>query len=161
MKGYVNFTLATSPYNGWLSEGKDECRYRAFRDDEGNFTPSHYKILGLKLAFVIIFEVSIIFGIFMGICNQINKYIFVKNFKLKLTLYRFSFTILACGIWNLQIDWFGCTRHSRVTWCEDKTRAVSSQGGFTRCRPCSSGKKDIFLFSTNSWSNVNKQLIKI
>ena len=61
MKGYVNFTLATSPYNGWLSEGKDECRYRAFRDDEGNFTPSHYKILGLKLAFVIIFEVSIIF----------------------------------------------------------------------------------------------------
>ena len=104
MKGYVNFTLATSPYNGWLSEGKDECRYRAFRDDEGNFTPSHYKILGLKLAFVIIFEVSIIYGIFIGICKQINKYIFVKSFKLELTLSMFYFTILACGIWNLQID---------------------------------------------------------
>jgi anoctamin-7 len=58
MAGYVNFTLATSPYNGWLSEGKQECRYRAFRDNEGNLTPAHYKILGLKLAFVIIFEVS-------------------------------------------------------------------------------------------------------
>ena len=58
MQGYVNFTLATSPYAGWASEGKTECRYRAFRDHEGSFTPSHYKILGLKLAFVIIFEVS-------------------------------------------------------------------------------------------------------
>ena len=58
MSGYVNFTLATSPYSGWLSENRTECRYRAFRDDEGNLTPAHYKILGLKLAFVIIFEVS-------------------------------------------------------------------------------------------------------
>ena len=58
MKGYVNFTLATSPYQGWGEVGKTECRYRAFRDHEGSFTPSHYKILGLKLAFVIIFEVS-------------------------------------------------------------------------------------------------------
>ena len=57
MKGYVNFTLATSPYQGWGEEGKRECRYRAFRDNDGSFTPSHYKILGLKLAFVIIFEV--------------------------------------------------------------------------------------------------------
>ena len=87
MNGYVNFTLATSPYNGWflfvclfvclfvrsfvyyteifsgwLSDGKEQCRYRAFRDNEGNFTPSHYKILGLKLAFVIIFEVSFCFN---------------------------------------------------------------------------------------------------
>ena len=59
MKGYVNFTLATSPHQGWGEVGKTECRYRAFRDHEGSFTPSHYKILGLKLAFVIIFEVSI------------------------------------------------------------------------------------------------------
>ncbi len=58
MKGYVNFTLATSPHQGWGEVGKTECRYRAFRDHEGSFTPSHYKILGLKLAFVIIFEVS-------------------------------------------------------------------------------------------------------
>lgn len=57
--GYVNFTLATSPYHGWMENNKTECRYRAFRDHEGHFTPSHYKILGLKLAFVIIFEVSV------------------------------------------------------------------------------------------------------
>ena len=64
MKGYVNFTLATSPYQGWGEVGKTECRYRAFRDHEGSFTPSHYKILGLKLAFVIIFEVSTIERLF-------------------------------------------------------------------------------------------------
>jgi len=62
MKGYVNFTLATSPHQGWGEVGKTECRYRAFRDHEGSFTPSHYKILGLKLAFVIIFE-HVVFGI--------------------------------------------------------------------------------------------------
>ncbi len=59
MRGYVNFTLAFSPEKGWGEfDDKHECRYRAFRDKEGSFTPDHYKILGLKLAFVIIFEVS-------------------------------------------------------------------------------------------------------
>lgn len=62
MQGYVNFTLATSPNSGWGEVGKTECRYRAFRDHDGNFTPSHYKILGLKLAFVIIFE-HVVFGV--------------------------------------------------------------------------------------------------
>ena len=52
------FVYHTDIFTGWLSDGKEQCRYRAFRDNEGNFTPSHYKILGLKLAFVIIFEVS-------------------------------------------------------------------------------------------------------
>ena len=57
MKGYVNFTLATSPDEGWLDQNKTECRYRAFRDHHGTFTPMHWKILSLKLAFVIVFEV--------------------------------------------------------------------------------------------------------
>merc|ERR1719219_1908225 len=62
MSGYVNFPLATSPSQGWLDDDKRECRYRAFRDSDGHFTPSHYKILGLKLAFVIIFE-HVVFGV--------------------------------------------------------------------------------------------------
>jgi len=33
-------------------------RYRAFRDDTGQFSPIHWKILALKLAFVIVFEVN-------------------------------------------------------------------------------------------------------
>ena len=70
MSGYVNFTLATSPYQDWLSEGKEECRYRAFRDSEGSFTPTHWKILAVKLAFVIVFEVR----------KQFNFYS-KKNFK--------------------------------------------------------------------------------
>ena len=32
-------------------------RYRGFRDDQGDYTPDHWKILALKLCFVIIFEV--------------------------------------------------------------------------------------------------------
>lgn len=61
MRGYVNFTLATSPYEGWLDQNKTECRYRAFRDDKGHYTPTHWKILALKFAFVIIFEVMLAF----------------------------------------------------------------------------------------------------
>ena len=34
------------------------CRYSGFRDDEGQYTPDHWKILAFKLCFVIIFEVS-------------------------------------------------------------------------------------------------------
>ena len=40
-----------------LDQNKTECRYRAFRDHHGTFTPMHWKILSLKLAFVIVFEV--------------------------------------------------------------------------------------------------------
>lgn len=68
MSGYVNFTLATSPNEGWNNlDDKEECRYRAFRDTEGHLTPAHYKILGLKLAFVIIFE-----HVVFGICKMID-----------------------------------------------------------------------------------------
>ncbi|XP_059085679.1 anoctamin-7-like isoform X3 [Tigriopus californicus] len=62
MRGYVNFTLATSPAEGWMDVNRTECRYRAFRDTRGTFTPMHWKILALKLAFVIIFE-HIVFGV--------------------------------------------------------------------------------------------------
>lgn len=58
MNGYVNFTLATSPYEGWLDLNRTECRYQSFRNQEGKYTGTHWKIMALKLAFVIVFEVS-------------------------------------------------------------------------------------------------------
>merc|ERR1719458_2311434 len=62
MRGYVNFTLATSPKEGWEDLGNAPCRYRGFRDDQGDYTPDHWKILALKLCFVIIFE-HVVFGV--------------------------------------------------------------------------------------------------
>ena len=60
MEGYLNFTLAKSPYEKWGElENKTACRYQAFRDDDGKYTMVHWQILALKLAFVIVFEVSV------------------------------------------------------------------------------------------------------
>lgn len=52
LKGYVNFTLAHAP-KGSLSL---PCRYRDLRDENGNWTFFHWKLLAVRLAFVIIFE---------------------------------------------------------------------------------------------------------
>lgn len=57
MHGYVNYTLAVSP-KVYIEQNHTECRYRSFRDDEGHYTSTHWRILSLKFAFVIIFEVS-------------------------------------------------------------------------------------------------------
>ncbi|XP_023344103.1 anoctamin-7 [Eurytemora carolleeae] len=62
MKDYVMFTLSKSPKKNWIDQGQEECYYRGFRDDAGNFTPVHWKILALKFAFVIIFE-HVVFGV--------------------------------------------------------------------------------------------------
>lgn len=48
-----------------------DFRYRAFRDETGQYLPIHWKILALKLAFVIVFEVS------MNLIQKIVK--IVKN----------------------------------------------------------------------------------
>lgn len=58
LTGYVNFTLATSP-NGSLSQS---CRYKGFRDDEGNYTMFYYQLLCVQFAFVVVFE-HVVFGI--------------------------------------------------------------------------------------------------
>jgi anoctamin-7 len=41
---------------------EDPCYYAQFRDDEGEYTLTHWKILALKLTFVIAFE-HFVFGI--------------------------------------------------------------------------------------------------
>ncbi|XP_042146246.1 anoctamin-7 [Ixodes scapularis] len=58
LKGYINFTLAHAP-NGSLSL---PCRYRDLRDANGNWTFFHWKLLAVRLAFVIIFE-HVVFGV--------------------------------------------------------------------------------------------------
>ncbi|BFZ23683.1 hypothetical protein BsWGS_26722 [Bradybaena similaris] len=56
--GYTNFTLAQSPNNSLNST----CRYRDFRDPDGNHTMFYWKLLTVRLAFVIVFE-HVVFGI--------------------------------------------------------------------------------------------------
>lgn len=56
--GYINFTLAYAP-NGTMSE---ECRYRDFRDSDGNHTSFYWQLFAVRLGFVIVFE-HVVFGI--------------------------------------------------------------------------------------------------
>ncbi|XP_035825775.1 anoctamin-7 [Aplysia californica] len=58
LHGYTNFTLAVSP-NNTLDE---TCRYRDFRDENGDHTMFYWKLLAIRLAFVIVFE-HVVFGI--------------------------------------------------------------------------------------------------
>ncbi|KAJ8021915.1 Anoctamin-7 [Holothuria leucospilota] len=58
LEGYTDFTLATSPPN----TTNTECRYQDFRDREGNHTIFYYRLLALRLGFVIAFE-HFVFGI--------------------------------------------------------------------------------------------------
>ncbi|KAJ7995227.1 hypothetical protein DPEC_G00242350 [Dallia pectoralis] len=60
LKGYVNFTLATSPRSFNFNE--TQCRYRGFRDQEGHFRPEYFELLACRLAFVIVFE-HVVFSI--------------------------------------------------------------------------------------------------
>jgi anoctamin-7 len=58
MENYVNFTLAVAP-KGVLHEG---CRYKDFRDPDGQPSLFYWQLLCVRLLFVIIFE-HIVFGI--------------------------------------------------------------------------------------------------
>ncbi|XP_069935985.1 anoctamin-7-like isoform X3 [Cherax quadricarinatus] len=58
LRGYVNFTLAKAP-NNTLSE---ECRYRGYRDSEGRHTLFFWRLLAIRLGFVIVFE-HVVFGV--------------------------------------------------------------------------------------------------
>ncbi|XP_034024589.1 anoctamin-7 [Thalassophryne amazonica] len=60
LKGFVNFTLATSPTDYNMQQGK-ACRYRGIRDENGNYLPEYYELLAIRLTFVIIFEHVVFF----------------------------------------------------------------------------------------------------
>ncbi|XP_057372131.1 anoctamin-7-like isoform X1 [Daphnia carinata] len=63
MDGYVNFTLAISPKGSMI----EPCYYRSFRDEDGNLTAFYWKLLVVRLAFVVIFEHFV-----FGVCRLID-----------------------------------------------------------------------------------------
>ncbi|CAH8457624.1 unnamed protein product [Schistosoma rodhaini] len=50
--GFTNFTLAWAPPN----TTSQPCRYKAFRDNNGEYSMFFWRLLALRLAFVIVFE---------------------------------------------------------------------------------------------------------
>ncbi|PKU43148.1 anoctamin-7 [Limosa lapponica baueri] len=60
LHGYVNFTLAYAPWD-FVLQSNTTCRYRAFRDQDGNFTLTHWQLLAVRLGFIIVFEHVVFF----------------------------------------------------------------------------------------------------
>ncbi|KAM7410947.1 hypothetical protein PAMA_021082 [Pampus argenteus] len=58
LSGYVNFTLAYAPLN--YTE-YPMCRYKAFRDNNGNYTLFYWELLAVRLGFIIAFEHAVFF----------------------------------------------------------------------------------------------------
>ncbi|XP_048470847.1 anoctamin-7 [Rhincodon typus] len=55
LDGYINFTLAYAP-NTYVQSNHTMCRYKAFRDPDGNLTLFYWKLLAVRLGFIIAFE---------------------------------------------------------------------------------------------------------
>ncbi|CAL8363838.1 unnamed protein product [Merluccius merluccius] len=55
LAGYVNFTLSYAPPNT-TGQSHPVCRYRGYRDENGNFLPEFFHLLALRLTFIIVFE---------------------------------------------------------------------------------------------------------
>ncbi|XP_077168838.1 anoctamin-7-like isoform X1 [Paroedura picta] len=60
LRGYVNFTLAYSPPS-YVDSNHTMCRYKAFRDPGGSYTLFHWKLLAIRLGFIITFEHVVFF----------------------------------------------------------------------------------------------------
>uniref|UniRef100_A0A4X2L7R0 Anoctamin n=1 Tax=Vombatus ursinus TaxID=29139 RepID=A0A4X2L7R0_VOMUR len=61
LQGYVNFTLAQAPRT-YLAQGNHTpCRYKAFRDETGDFTLFYWKLLAVRLGFILAFEHVVFF----------------------------------------------------------------------------------------------------
>uniref|UniRef100_A0A671URQ0 Anoctamin n=1 Tax=Sparus aurata TaxID=8175 RepID=A0A671URQ0_SPAAU len=58
LNGYVNFTLAYAPLN--YTE-YPMCRYKAFRDNNGNYSLFYWELLAVRLGFIIAFEHVVFF----------------------------------------------------------------------------------------------------
>ncbi|XP_037075179.1 anoctamin-7-like isoform X2 [Pollicipes pollicipes] len=66
LEGYVNFTMAYAP-NSTDPSVPGDCRYRGFRDENGKFTTFYWRLLAVRLGFVILFEHVVFF-----ICKMID-----------------------------------------------------------------------------------------
>ncbi|XP_071021526.1 anoctamin-7 isoform X3 [Oncorhynchus clarkii lewisi] len=53
LNGYVNFTLAYAPPS---YTSHPMCRYKAYRDNNGNYTLIYWELLAVRLGFIIAFE---------------------------------------------------------------------------------------------------------
>ncbi|XP_072334386.1 anoctamin-7 isoform X2 [Scyliorhinus torazame] len=60
LDGYVNFTLAYAPHS-YVQSNHTMCRYKAFRDPDGNLTLFYWKLLAVRLGFIIAFEHVVFF----------------------------------------------------------------------------------------------------
>ncbi|GAB0193336.1 anoctamin-4 [Grus japonensis] len=60
LRGYVNFTLAYAPWD-FVLQSNITCRYRAFRDRDGNLTLTYWQLLAIRLGFIIMFEHVVFF----------------------------------------------------------------------------------------------------
>ncbi|NXS99153.1 ANO7 protein, partial [Jacana jacana] len=60
LHGYVNFTLAYAPWD-FVLQSNTTCRYRAFRDQDGNLTLTYWQLLAIRLGFIIVFEHVVFF----------------------------------------------------------------------------------------------------
>nr|XP_046223608.1 anoctamin-7 [Oncorhynchus gorbuscha] len=58
LNGYVNFTLAYAPPS---YTRHPMCRYKAFRDNNGNYTLVYWELLAVRLGFIIAFEHVVFF----------------------------------------------------------------------------------------------------
>ncbi|XP_041796880.1 anoctamin-7 [Chelmon rostratus] len=61
LRGFTNFTLATSPRSYNQQHPNTPCRYRGFRDEDGEYLPEYFHLLAIRLAFVIVFEHVVFF----------------------------------------------------------------------------------------------------
>ncbi|XP_061457515.1 anoctamin-7-like isoform X2 [Rhineura floridana] len=60
LHGYVNFTLAYAPPS-YVNSNHTMCRYKAFRDAHGSQTLFYWKLLAIRLGFIIAFEHVVFF----------------------------------------------------------------------------------------------------
>ncbi|XP_068601416.1 anoctamin-7 [Brachionichthys hirsutus] len=58
LSGYINFTLSVSPRS---FNQESVCRYRALRNEVGDYLPDFYHLLAVRLTFVIVFEHVVFF----------------------------------------------------------------------------------------------------
>ncbi|KAM9299553.1 anoctamin-7-like [Gastrophryne carolinensis] len=62
LQGYLNFTLSASPHD-YVAANHTLCRYKAFRDEDGRYTLFYWKLLAVRLGFIIAFEHVVFFSL--------------------------------------------------------------------------------------------------
>ncbi|XP_054867864.1 anoctamin-7-like [Amphiprion ocellaris] len=61
LRGFISFTLATSPHTFSQQHHNASCRYRGFRDENGEYLPEYFHLLAIRLGFIIVFEHVVFF----------------------------------------------------------------------------------------------------